>query len=213
MRLPRRSVDALIARPVGTSVRRRPSTRLVAALAVAVVPVALAGCGAGQRAQTANEFSVVDGASANVGLMGVRNAGITAPADPAGYTKGGQATLSMTVINNGNSADTLVSVTTPSAARATIAAPTPTAAASTAATATTGISVPANGAVAVGTATGSAKITLANLSARLVPGELVSVTMNFRGAGQVTLQLPVKLVAGQTGGQTVDVSPSSEAGA
>ena len=73
--------------------------------------------------------------------------------------------------------------------------------------------MPANGAVVVGTGTGAAKITLTGLTSQLVPSQLVSVTMNFRVAGQITLQLPVKLVPGQTGGQTVDVSPPTDAGA
>jgi copper(I)-binding protein len=197
---------------VSRSVRHRPSSRLLAALAVTIVPVALTGCAVGQRAQTANEFSVVDGASANVGSMGVRNAGVTAPTDPAGYIKGASVGLSMTVINNGDSTDALVSVSSPDAARATITAPTPTVA-SSAKPAATGISVPANGAVAVGPGTGAAKITLAGLTSRLVPGQLISVTMNFQAAGQVTVQLPVKLVPGQTGGQTVNVAPPSNAGA
>lgn len=204
-------------RPAGRSVRRGTSTRLLAALVVMTVPLAVAGCAAGQRAQTANEYSVVDGASVDVGSMGVRDAGITAPSDPAGYAKGASATLSMTVINNGNSQDTLVSVSTSNATRATITAATSTAAASTTAGATkaaaSGISVPANGAVRVGPGAGAAKITLSGLTVRLAPGTLVPVTMNFQVAGQVTVQLPVKLVPGQTGGQTVNVSPPTNAGA
>jgi copper(I)-binding protein len=144
--------------------------------------------------------------------MGVRNAGITAPTDPAGYVKGASVTLSMTVINNGNSPDALVSASSPAAARATITAPTPTVA-SSAKTTATGISVPANGAVPVGAGAGAAKITLAGLTSRLVPGQLISVTMNFQAAGQITVQLPVKLVPGQTGGQTVNVAPPTAAGA
>lgn len=177
-----------------------------------MVPAALGGCAAGQRAQTANEYSVVDGTSTDVGSMGLRNAGLSAPTGPAGYAKGGSATLSMTVVNNGGSPDTLVSVSTPNAARATISAPTPTAASPATGTAATGISVPAYGAVTVGTGTGTAKVTLGGLKDRLVPGQLVSVTMNFRVAGQVIMQLPVKLVAGQTGGPTVQVSPPAPSG-
>lgn len=178
---------------------------------MATVAAASTGCAAGQRAQTANEYSVVDGASANVGSMGLRNAGVTAPTSPVGYDQGATATLSMTVVNNGDSADTLVSVSTPNAARATITAPTPTAA-SGAPPAAGGISVPAEGAVVVGPGTGAGKITLAGLTYRLVPGELVPVTVNFQVAGQVVLQLPVKLVPGQTAGETVDVSPSTGSG-
>jgi copper(I)-binding protein len=213
LRTPGRSVRRRRSGQPSNRLPGRPFARLIATSTVAViVPVALTGCAAGQRAQTANEYSVVDGASADVGSMGVRNAGITAPTIAAGYVKGASATLSMTVINNGKSADTLVSVTTPSAARATLVAPTPTAANSTAAAAATGITVPADGAVIVGSGSGAGKVTLTNLTTRLVPGQIVPVTMNFRVAGQVIVQLPVKLVPGQTGGQTVDVAPPTDSG-
>ena len=197
----------------GRSVRRRPSTRLLAALAVVIVPAAASGCAAGQRAQTANEFSVVDGASANVGSMGLRNAGITAPTSPAGYVKGASVTLSMTVVNNGDSSDSLVSVSTPNATRATITAPTSTASRARPRHRPPGSPCRPTERWPSEPGAGAAKITLTGLSARLVPGQLVAVTMNFQVAGQVTVQLPVKLVPGQTGGQTVDVSPPTNAGA
>lgn len=196
----------------GRSVRCRPSTRLLTGAALLAIGAAtLSGCATGQRAQTANEFSVVDGASAEVGSMALRDAGISAPPSAAGYVKGAKATISMTVANNGNSADTLVSVSSPDATRASVSAPA-SAGSGTGSTAA-GILVPANGAVVVGSGNSNAKITLSNLRFRLVPGQNVAVTINFRNAGQVTVQLPVKLVAGQTGGQTVDVAPTTHASA
>ena len=84
------------------------------------MPLVISGCAAGQRAQTANEFSVVGGTTATIGSMGIRDAGITAPRVAAGYASGTDATLTMTVVNIGDSADSLVSVTSPNAASTTI---------------------------------------------------------------------------------------------
>ena len=190
------------------SIDRPVRARLSAAMAgVLVVAVALSGCAAGQRAQTANEFSVVQGVAGNVGSMGLRDAGINPPASAAGFVKGANATLSMTLINNGQSSDALVSVTTPNAAGATLAAP-----ASATGSRTAGqIAVPPNGAVPIGGDPAGGTITLHKLTYRLVPGQSIPVTLNFQVAGQVTVMLPVKLVPNQTGGETVNVAPPTDA--
>ncbi len=194
----------------GLSRSGRPSPASSGKLAVGVrgaaaaiaVTAALAGCGAGQRAQTANEYSVVDGATANLGPLGIRDAGITSPPTAVGYAAGSSVTLSMTVANSGEGADTLVSVSTPSAASAKVLGP----------ASAPALTVPANGAIVVGATGGTARITLTGLKYRLVPGQLVSVTMNFKVAGQITVPLPVQLVLNQTGGETVDVGPTTRAG-
>jgi copper(I)-binding protein len=173
--------------------------RLVAA--AVTVSAALSGCGAGQRAQTANEFSVVDGAAANVGAMAIRNAGVSSPTTAVGYAAGSSVTLSMTVANNGDGSDTLVSVTTPDASSTKVLGP---------ASAPSFI-VPSNGAIVVGSTPGTARITLTGLKYRLVPGQLVPVTLSFKVAGEVTVQMPVKLAPNQTGGETVDVEPPTRA--
>ena len=179
-----------------------------AVLAAALVaPLVISGCAAGQRAQTANEYSVVDGVAANVGAMGIRDAGITAPTAPAGYLAGMNVTLSMTVINNGTSADTLVSVSTPNAAGASIVGPK--SAAPTKAGGATALVVPANGAVPVGEGSGSGTVTLTKLTYRLVSGQSIPVTLTFQSAGPVTVLLPVKLTAGLTGGESEDVAPTT----
>jgi copper(I)-binding protein len=185
-------------------------SRLLAALAGgAVVAAGLGGCAAGQRAATANEFSVVDGISANVGAMGIRDAGVTAPKAAAGYVAGSTATLSMTVVNVGSSPDALTSVSTPNAASAKIT-PAPSSAAPASASTSAGqIVVPANGAVVVGPGTGSAVVSLSGLKYRLVPGQSIPVTLNFKIAGPVTVDLAVKLVPDQTGGPTADVVPTT----
>lgn len=184
--------------------------RLIAALGAALVaPLVISGCAAGQRAQTANEYSVVDGVSATIGDMGVRDAGISAPSAAAGYVAGANATLSLTVVNTGNSSDTLTSVTSPSAAGASIVGPTSATPTTGGTASAAGIMVPANGAVPIGLGAGSGTITLRKLTYRLVPGQSIPVTLTFQGAGPVTVILPVKLVSNQTGGESADVSPTT----
>ena len=174
-----------------------------------VVPLVISGCAAGQRAQTANEYSVVGGTTATIGAMGIRDAGISAPKVAAGYVSGANVTLTMTVVNIGDSADSLVSVTSPNAASATLAGPKSAAPTSAAAAASAPIVVPANGAVPIGQGAGSGTITLTKLKYRLVPGESVPVTLTFQSAGAVTVMMPVMLLSDQTGGETADVAPTT----
>ena len=91
-------------------------------------------------------------------------------------------------------------------ARATVTVAAPSTAKSTA------LVIPPNGAVKVGTGTSDAAVTLTNIKYRLVPSQIVPVTLHFQNAGAVTVPLPVKLLAGQTGGETVDVTPTTVAG-
>lgn len=169
--------------------------------AAVVVSAALTGCAAGQRAQTANEYSVVDGATANLGALAIRDAAVASPPTAVGYAAGASVTLRMTVANSGEGSDTLESVSTPTAASTKVSGP---------ASAPSFI-VPSNGAIVVGVVSGAATITLTNLKYRLVPGQLVAVTMNFKVAGAVTMQLPVELVPNQTGGETIDIEPTTRA--
>lgn len=76
--------------------------------------VLLAGCAAGQQAQTAEQRASIDGVDAEVGSMAIRNVALEYPT--AGlYRKGGTARLRMVLVNTGNAADTLVEVRTDAA--------------------------------------------------------------------------------------------------
>lgn len=217
---------------VRTTYRRRVATGFAVALTGALV---LTGCAAGQRAQTANEHSVVDGGTADVGQIGIRNAGLAAPAAVAGYQAGEGASLVAAIVNNGTSADVLVSVTSAAATSvqmgtaapaATTGPPSPSApssgSASTSGSASSSASaspspgatpqsqpipLPARTLVQIGGEHAST-VELAGLKAGLVPGQSVAVTFTFRDAGAVTVQLPVKLIQDSTGGETIDVAPS-----
>jgi copper(I)-binding protein len=100
----------------------RPAPRsrvtLVAALAVAST-VALAGCAAGQVAQTAYQANSSTGATVTVNGIAIRDAQIAYPESEGGpetaavYPAGGTAPVEMYVINQGQRNDRLVSASSP----------------------------------------------------------------------------------------------------
>ncbi|HEX6756491.1 MAG TPA: hypothetical protein VF109_11190 [Mycobacteriales bacterium] len=91
-------------------------SRVVLAALVTAGGVVLAGCGAGQQAQTARELPTVDGASAEAGggTIDLRNVAIEYP-DRGVYRKGAVARLRAVLVNNGIGADALVEVRTAAA--------------------------------------------------------------------------------------------------
>ena len=110
----------------------RPATRAatrsrVTLVAVAVATtVALAGCAAGQIAQTANQANSATGATVTVNGIAIRDAQITFPEAPAGaesaavYRAGGSAPVEMYVINQSTESDRLVSASSPVAGSVTV---------------------------------------------------------------------------------------------
>ena len=184
-------------RPAAT----RGATRAASTAALgAVIVLSVAGCAAGQRAQTADEYSGVDGVSANVGSIGLRNVGVSSPATVAGYAAKSTATLSMAIVNNGASADQLVSVSTAAAASVSIG--------KAATAASTPITIPSRGLVQVGMSTGGDSIFLKGLTAPLISGQDIDVTFTFRNAGSTQVRMAVKLLQNYTGGETIDVAPT-----
>ncbi|WP_406639249.1 hypothetical protein [Amycolatopsis sp. WGS_07] len=80
----------------------------VSALGAALV---LAGCGAGQITQTDTQQPAVNGTYAQVKTIVLRNAAVQYPAQGPGYAAGSPAPLTLTVVNQGQKDDKLVSVT------------------------------------------------------------------------------------------------------
>lgn len=101
---------------------RRQGLSLTTAAAVVMGAMALAGCGAGQITQTSTQVSAVDGASATVGQVGVRNASIIfgSGRNAAVYSAGGAAPLQMSIVNFGGTDDRLVSASSAVAGSVTI---------------------------------------------------------------------------------------------
>lgn len=110
----RRAGRALTAQPVAKPARRRLGR--VAALGAAAALI-VAGCSAGQKAQTAVQHPTVGGASADIGDIKLRNVQLSAPdATDKRWAKGSNVPVEMSIINTGHEDDTLVSVTSNDAA-------------------------------------------------------------------------------------------------
>ena len=97
----------------------RSTSRSVLAGLVVIGGLALAGCGAGQIAQTAQQKPTVDGQMAQVGLLAIRDAALEYPTGGV-YERGSEARLRMVVVNSGIAPDALVSVSSPVATDVTI---------------------------------------------------------------------------------------------
>jgi copper(I)-binding protein len=88
----------------------RSTSRSVLAGLIVVSGLALAGCGAGQVAQTAQQRPTVDGQGAQVGPIAIRYAALEYPTSGV-YEQGSTARLRMVVVNTGDQrTDTLTSV-------------------------------------------------------------------------------------------------------
>lgn len=97
-----------------TAGRTRLLRRLgTAAGSAAAGLLVLTGCAAGQDTQTTAQTPSIDGIQAEAGNIAVRAAGIASPSSGDSYAKGGTAALRMVLINRGDQADKLVSVSSP----------------------------------------------------------------------------------------------------
>jgi hypothetical protein len=170
--------------------------------------LAMAGCGAGQIAQTAEEVPVVNGASGEAGPLAVRNAQLAFPATPDGvYRRGSDAPVLLAIVNSGQTDDRLVSATSPVSTVDIVGDNTMTARQSvyTAAVggqasrpssppSTSGLptSTPSTSrSVAIAPPTGTLSIALRNLTQDIAPGQTARVTLLFQNAGEVALDLPI----------------------
>lgn len=90
------------------------SRRLVATAALAAgLGLFAAGCSAGQVTQTDTQVAAVDGASGDVGSLGVRNAMLAYPHEGNRYQAGEDAPLIVVIANSGATPDKLLSISSP----------------------------------------------------------------------------------------------------
>lgn len=194
----------------------RRSAVAVAALAAGAA-LALSGCSAGQIAQTARQVSAVNGNTADVGDVALRDVRILLPQSEQ-YTnaKGGKALIAFSVVNDGASQpDELSSITTDlgtvkitpadttlepgrtvvaggpkamqSATSATSASAAPT-------SASVAPSAPAQAGVDGKPTTGASTpilVEISGLTKDITPGPTYPVTFNFKQAGTVEVNVPV----------------------
>jgi copper(I)-binding protein len=146
----------------------------------------LAGCGTGQQTQTSMQLSAVDGAQGQIGPIAVRNAQLVYPKGGEHfYRRGTDAPLTAVIVNTGTTADELTSVSSPAAevvqieGQRTVPGQRTLRAVASSEDATPELSQ------------GQVRITLVNLVQDVNPGKTTQITLLFRQAGEVTLQVPV----------------------
>ncbi|NMH99211.1 copper chaperone PCu(A)C [Pseudonocardia acidicola] len=148
--------------------------------------VGLAGCGAGQISQTADQVPAVAGANVAVGHISVRNAQIefpigTAPS-AAVYPRGGTAPVALTIVNESDQADRLIAATS-SVGTVQVQGDT---------------ELPGQHLLVSGNQikvplpnSNQVQFTISGLRDDIRPGLTYPVTLTFQRAGDVTVDLPV----------------------
>lgn len=93
---------------------QRSTARATAFLGAAVLATALTGCGAGQISQTANQSSAINGGSANLGKLALRNVHLVGSPDPVKQRAGQKAELVLVITNESADVDDkLTAITSP----------------------------------------------------------------------------------------------------
>src|SRR4051794_35973304 len=152
--------------------RRLPLRSAPVLLGVVLLGGTLAGCSAGQTAETARETPDTPGVDGSVGSMVLDDVYLeTAGTVPAG----GSVTLRAAFTDESSQPDRLVGITTPAATAVEFLAPDGT-------PAPAGIAVPGDG--QVDATTGSVLIRLTGLTGPLSPQAIVPVTFEFATAGR-----------------------------
>ena len=176
------------------NVRRR---RVASAIAVGAIATGLAlgttACGAGQTSQTANQASAVNGNSATVGPLALRDVAVVFPeSGDVAFANGGPLEMSFLISNTSpDVADKLESIEFASGdGKVTIDGPTEIPATKSLRAGTPGLLLttsaepedPSEKRISV-TITGAAKT--------ITPGLTVPLTFDFQQAGETTLNVPV----------------------
>jgi periplasmic copper chaperone A len=174
------------------STRYSPLTILRSAMVLGLgMAMLLGGCGTGQQTQTSSQQSAVDGAQGQIGPIAVRNVQLAYPDGRHYYWRGSDVPLLLTIVNTGTTEDELTSVTSPVArsvrvegqrtlpAQRTLRAVAPSDVASSSWATQTGLDQ------------GQIRIVLEDLTEDVRPGMTVRVTLLFRHAGEITLDVPV----------------------
>ena len=162
-------MSSLLPRTAGA---RRP---LVRAAAGAAALLLLAGCGSGFKAQTYLEKSTADSTNDAIGFMAVRNLAVTGPPVGTAWPAGANAPMTLTLVNEGAEADTLVQASSPAATSVAVTGPP--------------LTVPG-----LGTSDPASTLTLQGLTRELPGGTYIELTMSFQRNGSKTMLVPVRIV-------------------
>ena len=154
--------------------KRRMITRTTAAV-FAAATLTLAGCGAGQYAQSVNEQAAMLGANGQVGDMSALNVRL-APLEQEKYPAGSNPRVLLYLSNDGINPDTLTSVSSSAAQSAQISGDPV---------------IPANTLVDLSGDSGR-QITLQGLTQDLYYGVSIPMTFSFANAGSLTINVPIE---------------------
>ena len=144
--------------------------------ALALLMPAIAGCEAGNGAPTLEFHAASAGAQTIVNGIRITNVFVLGAPSGATLPAGSSASLFMSLFNAGANADTLVSASAAGASDVTLDGGT--------------VPLPSETPVNLTGPTPSAVLT--NLSKPLASGGFIKVTLQFKNAGPVTLQVPVE---------------------
>lgn len=172
-----------------SSARLRPLAILRPALLAALALTLVAGCGVGQNTQMSDQKAAVNGGNGDIGPIAVRNAQLVYPqGDDHFLAAGSDAQLVVTIANTGQSEDELTSATTSAATsvqidgQRTLPAQRTLKAVATDDGATNARS---------GLERGQIRVTVANLTEDVKPGQTIELTLLFRQAGELTIEVPI----------------------
>jgi copper(I)-binding protein len=93
-----------------------PLRKILPAVAVGLVALGVAGCSSGQVTQTDTIEPAVNGNQGNVGNIALRDVVLAYP-ESGSYDAGGDAPLTLAIVNIGGTDDELTSVSSPAAAK------------------------------------------------------------------------------------------------
>ena len=177
-------------------VLRRRSTATVSGTVLALA-LGLTGCGSGLKAQTYQERATADATNEAIGALAVRNVSVLPPRDADTYPVGSDARVTLTVVNEGDQPDRLVSATTDAATSVAVAAANGTA---------TSLSVPAQGEAAGYT------LVLRGLTRELRPGTYITLTLSFQVNGSEQFLVPVAVTGSPAPSSTYKPADTDSAG-
>jgi len=149
---------------------------LLGAGALALLVPAIAGCEAGNGAPTLEFHAASAGAQTVVNGIRITNVFVLGAPSGASLPAGSSASLFLSLFNDGATADTLVSASAAGASSVTV----------------NGAPVALPSEIPVNLTGPQPSAVLNNLSAPLDSGGYVKVTLQFKNAGPVTLQVPVE---------------------
>jgi copper(I)-binding protein len=153
----------------------RYSGRIMIAVVAALIPL-VAGCEAGTNAPSLHWHQPTDGTGRTVGDITISNAFVLGAPIGKQIPAGANAGLFLSLVNIGNTGDRLVSATAPGVAQS--------------------VQLPGKRVVlasqsAVPLTGPKPQVVLTNLAHALTGGSVVTITLDFAIAGQVTLRVPV----------------------